>query len=177
MLLVLIVIVWCSSGVLMDYQTYRRLCAEEGKVTINEPILSGLAWQTKEKSDAQWIVKNFPGVPFARYEKYHEKLYDLRDAGQALGRAHNYEVKEADLSLRPRYILKRQGGNINGGSRVRYYATTVFDSQQKNIVIESKVFGFTWWVLGDSPYGLTSTSTCFDPHAIEKIKKSFESRE
>lgn len=176
--LVLIVLLFAAFySTFWDYYVYRKQCYEHSDVAVYSAVVKGLPWEAESKSDAQWIVRNFPDVPFVRYEGKNSDLYDLRDAGRVMGRAHDYEEKIADLDIKPAYFLKRNSGNVKGSSRIRYYRSAVVDMQRNDEVIVTSIFAFTWWTIGGEAYGVSNKTTCFDPDAIEKIQKAFKSKE
>lgn len=176
-LLLMIAIYWSFSDTILDYSLYRKLCFMEGDVAIKGPIKKGAPWLAQSKSDAEWAARNFPAIPFVRYESENATWYDVRDAGVVMGRAHEYEEKKADLSVEPLYMLKREDGVIGSGDRIRYYRLTISDLHSGATLAIDNVFGFTWWTLGGAAYGAKSNSICFDPDAVNKIRKAFKSKD
>lgn len=165
------------STVFVDYYGYRKECYEHSDIAVYGHIFKGLPWSTKNKSDAQWVVKSFPGVPFVRYEGSGSKLYDIKDAGRVMGQAHDYEERAVDPTIKPVYILKRERGTVNGNPRIRHYRSVVADLETNDEIIVNNVFAFTWWTIGGEAYGASNKKICFDQNAVEKIQKAFRSKE
>ena len=131
-----------------------------------------MPWATKDESDAKWIVKSFPAVPFVRYEDRQGKPYDLYDNGRVMGLAHDYKIISPNPTVSAGYFLKRESFELS--SRTRNYRLTVSDMHTGSELVVINTFYFTWWTLGGNAYGVSYKVNCYDSKAIEKIRAAFK---